>query len=145
MDASWSREFPRESDVLDGEVHLNPMLLAILLFGVGLMLLSAELVIPAHGVTAGLGLLSLLCGVIACFAAGEWIGVGVLAAGAIIGPVAAVGWMQILTRSRLASRVILPPVASLRPGDQRRCCYGCKGLCRAGRGDCQRSTAFGSL
>ena len=88
---------------------MTPLILAILLFAVGLTLLGAEFFIPAHGVTAGLGLLALFAGVISCFFVGEWVGVGVLAAGAILAPVGAVGWMHVFPRTWLARRVVLPP------------------------------------
>ena len=88
---------------------MTPLILAILLFAVGLALLAAEFFIPAHGTTAGLGLLALLAGVIACFFVGQWVGVGVLAAGATLLPVGAAGWMRIFPRTRLARRVVLPP------------------------------------
>jgi len=86
-----------------------PLLCAILLFAVGLTLLAAELFIPAHGVTAGLGLLALLAGVIACFFVGDWIGVSALAAGAILAPVGAAGWMRLFPHTWLGRRVVLPP------------------------------------
>lgn len=86
-----------------------PLLCAILLFSVGLTLLAAEFFIPAHGVTAGLGLLALLAGVIACFFLGEWVGVSALAAGAILAPVGAAGWMRIFPHTWLGRRVVLPP------------------------------------
>ena len=88
---------------------MTPLIIAILLFAVGLSLLGAEFFIPAHGTTAGLGLLILFAGVIACFFVGEWVGVGVLAAGAILAPVGAVGWMHVFPRTWLARRVVLPP------------------------------------
>jgi membrane-bound serine protease (ClpP class) len=89
---------------------MTPLILAILLFAVGLVLLGAEFFIPAHGTTAGLGLLAMLAGVIACFFVGEWVGVTVLAVAATVGPVAAVGWMRIFPYTWLARRIVLPPV-----------------------------------
>lgn len=86
-----------------------PLLCAILLFAAALTLLAAEFFIPAHGVTAGLGLLALLAGVIACFFVGEWIGVSALGAAAILAPVGAAGWMRIFPRTWLGRRVVLPP------------------------------------
>src|ERR1700722_3971101 len=88
-----------------------PLLCAILLFSLGLTLLAAEFFIPAHGVTAGLGLLALLAGVIACFFLDEWVGLSALAAGAILAPVGAAGWMRILPHTWLGRRVVLPPAA----------------------------------
>ena len=70
------------------------LLIAILLFSVGSALLVAELFIPAHGLTAGLGLLAVLSGVIACFFVGEWVGVGVLASTVTLGPLAASGFAR---------------------------------------------------
>jgi len=88
-----------------------PLLCAILLFAVGLTLLAAEFFIPAHGVTAGLGLLALLAGVIACFFVGQWVGLSALAAGAVLAPVGAASWMRIFPRTWLGRRVVLPPSA----------------------------------
>jgi membrane-bound ClpP family serine protease len=88
---------------------MTPLILAILLFAVGLTLLTAEFFIPAHGATAGLGLLVLVAGVIACFFVGEWVGVAVLGAGVTLVPVGAAGLMHIFPRTWLARRVVLPP------------------------------------
>jgi membrane-bound ClpP family serine protease len=71
--------------------------------------LAAEFFIPAHGFTAGLGLLALLAGVIACFFVGEWVGVSALGAGAILAPVGAAGWVRIFPRTWIGRRVVLPP------------------------------------
>ncbi len=86
-----------------------PLLCAILLFAVGLTLLAAELFIPAHGVTAGLGLLALIAGVIFCFFVSQWLGVSALGAGAILAPIGAAGWMRIFPRTWLGRRIVLPP------------------------------------
>jgi membrane-bound serine protease (ClpP class) len=89
--------------------EMFPLLCAILLFSVGLALLGAEFFIPAQGVTAGLGLLALLAGVIACFFVGEWVGLSALGTGAILAPIGAAGWMRIFPRTWIGRRVVLPP------------------------------------
>ena len=94
---------------------MTPLLLAILLFTIGSVLLVAELVIPAHGVTAGTGLLALLSGVIACFFVSQWLGVGVLAFSATAGPVLGAGWVHYFTRTRLGRRFVLPPAGRIDP------------------------------
>ena len=88
---------------------MTPLILAILLFALGLMFVAAEFFVPAHGTTAGLGLLALIAGVVACFFVNQWVGVGVLAAVATLAPIAMAGWMRVFPHTWLARRVVLPP------------------------------------
>ena|SRR5687768_16845238 len=87
---------------------MTPLLLAILLFGLGAALLAAELFVPG-GVLGVLGGLLVLGGVVACFFVNQWAGVGAMGGMIVLGPVAWTLWVRALQKTRLAGGLVLRP------------------------------------
>ena len=86
--------------------------LAILLFVIGLILFGAEFFIPAHGLTAILGLLAIATSLVACFFVSAWMGLGALAFTALGLPVAGAALARALPYTWLGRHVVLQEAAS---------------------------------
>ncbi|HEV2296637.1 MAG TPA: NfeD family protein [Tepidisphaeraceae bacterium] len=89
--------------------------LAILLFGIGVALLLAELLLPAHGIIGVLGGLVIAAGIIVCYVIGFWLGTGVLLGLAILSPFIGAATVRIWPRTPIGRRVVLPPVVDPLP------------------------------
>jgi membrane-bound serine protease (ClpP class) len=61
-------------------IDISPPIFMALCFGIGVILLAAELFLPTHGLLGVLGSLGILAGVGVGFTINPWLGVGLLAA-----------------------------------------------------------------
>ncbi len=84
--------------------------LAIILFGVGVMLLVGELLLPTHGLLGILGGGGIIAGIVVCYMIDFWLGTGVFLGTTIAAPFAGAGAMKVWPRTPIGRRVVLPPV-----------------------------------
>jgi membrane-bound serine protease (ClpP class) len=82
--------------------------LAIFLAVVGVVLILAELVLPAHGIVGIAGLASLIAAVVVAFFINVWLGVGSLAVGSAIAPLVGIWLIKVWPRTRLGRQLVLP-------------------------------------
>src|SRR4051794_23865182 len=94
---------------------MTPLLVAILLFALGLVLLVAELFMPGPGVFAVAGMMAVAAGVGASFFVDRWVGVGTLAAITIVGPLAAFLWFRAAPHAPVARGLVLPTSPAVPP------------------------------
>ena len=80
---------------------------AIILFGVGLILLAGELLLPTHGVLGALGLAGIGAGIGCCFAINRWIGLSVFVVAIILSPLAFSLAMKIWPRTPIGKKLLL--------------------------------------
>src|SRR5215213_3761011 len=79
---------------------MTPLLVAIILFGLGGALLVAEMFVPG-GVLGALGGLMVVGAVVTCFFVNQWLGVGSMGAMIVLGPLAWAGWVRAMQKTRL--------------------------------------------
>lgn len=89
---------------------------ALLLFGGGVALLMGEFLLPTHGVLGVIGIGSVAVGVGVCFTINQWLGLTVLVASMLAGPLLVRMAIRAWPRSPLGRRLVLPPIAS-KPAD----------------------------
>ena len=81
--------------------------IALLLFGLGLVFLVAELALPTHGLLGVLALLCVLGGVGACFVMNAWLGLGVLIGLVVATPFVGAFVMKIWPKTPIGRRLVL--------------------------------------
>lgn len=89
---------------------MDPLVLAALLFGIGVALIVAEMFLPGHGMIGVLGALAILGAVGVCFRVNQWLGLGVLVGVLLLSPLAVTIAVKIYPRTPLGRRMILPPI-----------------------------------
>jgi len=92
---------------------MTPLGLILVLCGLTLVLVLAEVILPTHGL---LGLLGLACAAGAvgvCFFVNRWLGLGVLLACVVVAPVLAGAFLNIWPRTPLGRRVVLPSTVTV--------------------------------
>lgn len=89
--------------------------LAILLFGIGIALLLAELLLPAHGIIGVLGGLVIAAGIVVCYRIAFWLGTGVLLAAAILTPFVGAATARMWPKTPIGRRIVLPPIIDATP------------------------------
>jgi membrane-bound ClpP family serine protease len=82
--------------------------IAIFLTAVGIVLLLAELVLPAHGLLGLLGVGMVIAAVVVAFFINMWLGLGSLAVGSAIAPLFGIWMVRIWPRTRLGRMLVLP-------------------------------------
>jgi len=82
--------------------------IAIFLAVVGIVLLFAELVLPAHGLVGLLGIGMIIAAVVVAFFINMWLGLGSLAVGSALGPVLGIWLVKVWPRTRLGRVLVLP-------------------------------------
>jgi membrane-bound serine protease (ClpP class) len=81
---------------------------AIFLAAVGLVLLIAELMLPAHGIVGLLGIGMLIGAVVVAFMINIWLGLGSMAVGSAITPVVGIWLVKFWPRTRIGRQLVLP-------------------------------------
>lgn len=94
---------------------MNSMVFMLLLLGIGILLLIAELFLPTHGVLGVLGLISVAGAIGVVFTFDRWLGLAVLAAAIVGSPFIGMLSMKLWARSPIGRKIVLPPVESPRP------------------------------
>ena len=84
--------------------------LALLLMGIGVVLLIGELLLPTHGLLGLLAGLSVLAGVGVCFFISPLLGLGVLLGVVIASPVLAAGFLWIWPKTPIGRRLVLQQI-----------------------------------
>jgi membrane-bound ClpP family serine protease len=82
----------------------------ILLYAIGIVLVIAELFLPTHGILGVGGLGFVLAGILYCFLARPWLGIGMLAATMTASPFVWVLTMKIFPRTPMGRNLVLPPI-----------------------------------
>jgi membrane-bound ClpP family serine protease len=88
---------------------------AAVLFGVAIVLLIGELLLPTHGILGALGAGCILATIGFCFAINSWLGLGTLVATAIATPFAFAAAVQIWPKTPIGKRIMLTSMESPRP------------------------------
>jgi len=88
---------------------------SILLFAVGLILLIAELFLPAHGLILALGALCVLAGIGLCFVINPWLGVGTFVGWGVATPILFAVLTKFVPRTPLGRQLVLPPIKNSIP------------------------------
>lgn len=86
---------------------MTPLTIAILLFVVGAVILFAELLLPTGGVLGILGALCLLAGVIACFVANRWLGLGTFIGLLVLSPLVGAWFVRMYPKTAVGRHMIL--------------------------------------
>ena len=95
---------------------MSPLALAILFFTAGVALLIAEVLLPSHGVLGILGAVGLMCGVGACFAINQYLGLVAAVLVVALTPFGLALWVKVWPHTPVGKRMILgPPEASAAP------------------------------
>jgi membrane-bound serine protease (ClpP class) len=94
---------------------MDPLPLAILLFAAGVVLLLAEVALPAHGVIGLLGAAAIVAGVGVVFYLNQWAGLALAAALTVATPFAIGLWVKVWPRTPMGRRLIL---SAPRAGDK---------------------------
>jgi membrane-bound serine protease (ClpP class) len=89
---------------------MQPHEYAIFAYAAGIVLIAAEVLLPAHGLIGLVGAISILVSVGFCFAIDPWIGIGVFAATLAASPFAFALAMRIFPRTPFGRSLLLPPV-----------------------------------
>jgi membrane-bound serine protease (ClpP class) len=88
---------------------------AILLFAVGIILLIAELFLPAHGMILLLGMLAILTGIGLCFVINPWLGLGAFVGSAAGMPLLFALLIWLMPRTPMGRKFVLPPIPTSVP------------------------------
>jgi membrane-bound ClpP family serine protease len=91
---------------------MTPFGLLLLLIGIGIAMLVAELLLPTHGILGVIGLIALAAAIGVCFWISEMVGLIVLIGSVVVSPFAVNLAMKIWERSPVGRRMILQPVDS---------------------------------
>ena len=86
---------------------MDPLLLILLLVGLGAILLIGDLFLPSAGMLSVVGIGLLLTAVIFCFTINRWLGLGVLFAGVIGSPLIWVATVRAWQRTPVGRRMVL--------------------------------------
>ena len=86
---------------------MEPLLLILILFGLGLLLLVGDLFLPSAGIMSVVGIGCLLTSVIVCFTINRWLGLAVLFAGVIASPFIGMVVIRAWQRTPIGRRMIL--------------------------------------
>ena len=89
---------------------MTPAMLAILCGAIGLALLGAEILLPAHGLLGILGGLAVLGAVVFCFMINQWLGGIVFLSLIVLTPFLWVGWVKIWPHTPIGRRLMLQPI-----------------------------------
>jgi membrane-bound ClpP family serine protease len=89
--------------------------LAILLFGIGLALLVAELLLPTHGLLGVAGVGAILAAVVTCYVIDFWLGTGVFLGTVIVTPFVGALAMKLWPHTPIGKRVMLQTIAGEAP------------------------------
>src|SRR5688500_9652099 len=89
--------------------------LAILLFGIGLALLVAELLLPTHGLLGVAGVGAILAAVVTCYLIDFWLGTGVFLGTVIATPFVGALAMKLWPHTPIGKRVMLQTIAGEAP------------------------------
>jgi membrane-bound ClpP family serine protease len=84
--------------------------LALLLMGIGVVLLIGELLLPTHGLLGLLAGMSVLTGVGVCFLINPLLGLGVLIGVVVASPAIAAGFLWIWPKTPIGKRLVLQQV-----------------------------------
>jgi len=87
---------------------MSPIETILLLFGIGLVLLAAELFLPTHMLLGVMGILCLIAAIGKTFLLNQWIGVGVLLATVAAIPFVWSAAMHFWPKTPLGKKLILP-------------------------------------
>ncbi len=85
---------------------------AVILFGVSLALLVAELFLPSHGLLGVLATFAMIAAIVLCFRINQYLGLGVLLFVAMVTPFAISGAMKIWPKTPFGRRMTLQPIDS---------------------------------
>ena len=88
---------------------MTPATLAILFFAAAVVLLVAEVFLPAHGLLGVLGAVGLVCGVGACFFINQYLGLAAAVGVVFLTPFAAALWVKVWPHTPAGKRLILGP------------------------------------
>ena len=88
---------------------MDPIALAILFFAAGVILVIAEVFLPAHGVLGVLGAVGLIAGVAACFWINQYLGLAAAIALVVSLPFGAALWVKVWPHTPVGKRLILGP------------------------------------
>lgn len=88
----------------------SPVILAVAFGAVGIALMIAELGLPTHGIVGILGVVSILCGVGACFWINAWLGLAVLLTLAALTPVVWAAVVNLWPKTPTGRRLVLSAV-----------------------------------
>jgi membrane-bound serine protease (ClpP class) len=94
---------------------MDPILLILLLVGVGVVLLIGEALLPTHGIVGAAGVLCFIGAIGVCFYINRWLGLGVSVAAVALSPFLVSGFIHVWKRSRIGRRIIMPPIESTLP------------------------------
>ena len=89
---------------------MDPILLILLLFLAGLVLLAAELVLPASGLVGLLGVGAMAAAAVLCFRLNQWLGLAVVVGGVVAAPFAWALWVKLWPKTPVGRRLILNSV-----------------------------------
>lgn len=92
---------------------LSPVIFVLVLFAVGIILLIAELMLPAQGVLGVLGGIAIVWAVGYTFTIHQWVGVAVMLATLAASPFAVQLALHVWPKTPVGRRVVLQPVDSL--------------------------------
>jgi membrane-bound serine protease (ClpP class) len=83
--------------------------LAILLFGIGVVLLVGELLLPTHGLLGILGAGGVVAAIVACYRIDFWLGTGVFIAAMVAAPFVGTAAVKLWPKTPVGRRVVLAP------------------------------------
>jgi membrane-bound ClpP family serine protease len=89
--------------------------LAVILFGAGLVLLAAEMLLPTHGVLGLLGGGAIVASLVVCFWINSWLGLAVFLATVAAMPFAGTYAVRLWPCTPLGRRLVLQPIAPAAP------------------------------
>jgi membrane-bound ClpP family serine protease len=90
---------------------MSPTLIIFLLLFGGVVLLVAEMFLPAHGVIGAMGVIALLGGVGYCFSQNQWAGAILLVVLVCLAPIAGTFAVKWWPRTPLGKKIVLQPLA----------------------------------
>ena len=82
--------------------------LAIILAAIGLVLVISEVFLPAHGVLAISGIVSLFAAIVTCFVVNLWLGIGSLSVGTALTPLVGAWLVHVWPKTRFGRTWVLP-------------------------------------
>ena len=91
---------------------MSPLLLTFLMFGLGIVLLLGEVLLPTHGVLGVLSLIAFGVAIGACFYIDQYLGLAVFLGAVIVSPFIGGWFVKLYPRTPIGRRMVLQPVES---------------------------------
>ena len=91
---------------------MSPLLLTLLMFGLGIILLLGEVLLPTHGLLGVLAIAAFGVGIGTCFYMNQYLGLAVFLAAVIVSPILGGWFVKLYPKTPIGRRMVLQPVES---------------------------------